>query len=953
VDLPLLLAGPILRRVEPTLVAVWVALRDPATVTLSLWEGRVTAGSGSVFLSSEPPGTKTLRVGKQLHIALAVIKIPKTSPRVLQPGRAYSYDLSIKTATETTTLQALGLLTTGQLFGKQVEPLGFDENFLPSFALPPQELTDLRVIFGSCRGVNNPHLDAMVWIDDLMRDNTAYSYKDPLKRPHQLFLGGDQIYADDVDPVHMRVLIDLGKTLIGTKPSGEALERLMVDSVRRKKPNVATPTSFDDYDPEVTRKESPTTPNDFLLPADHPCFPAGRRLLLSMVDAKMTSKDGDSHLFSLGDFAAMYLSVWSDACWPRTALTPTTSALDLPADDKFMSASLTWPAIVPTFLGAPLDGRESRDFENELSPFQNYEAYLEPRTNDTRRPEQQAKDYSDYVACVHKRLALVRNRLTVFESGLGKVRRVLANIPTFMMFDDHDFTDDWNLNPIWYDRVYTTSLGVNAARNALVSYALFQDWGNDPLKYEKDDYKRLLADIEKLFPADTPGPDQAAADDIDTLLGFKLRGVVDPDGSVSAVNPIITWHFSVPGPQHLAVALDNRTRRSFPSRNGPPGNVAGSLDRTAHTVQTEQMPAGPFTDGKKVLLVIAPLQVLGAPILDELVAPAAYRAFDVKDYNKILQPGLRTGTQGMPGTNPDAIEAWAFDAKTLEALLRRLEPYRQVVLLSGDVHYSAGTVMSYWTKGNNVPARIVQFTSSGFKNVMPSYITTVDKSLSIAHQIVRAKIGAERLGWDVKPLNPIVLPAGKSEKDIPRALRAKLRTQPTLLPTYGWPKGSVINPTQLPDWSWRVEPIFDVRADAARPPAIQPLAIDATANATLDVPNAPHAIDGYHAAAARHQRAVRTLRNSRQILFRSNFGVVRFEQRPSTIPGSGPTVLHAIYEVYTAAKVPEDVGTAPLKPELFMLHVAALEAPQEIRPEQLSLQPVNADSPRVTTSVQV
>ncbi len=66
--LPLLLAGPILRRVEPTLVSVWLALRDPATVTLSLWRDRIAAGSGNVFLSSEPPGTRTLRVGKQLHI---------------------------------------------------------------------------------------------------------------------------------------------------------------------------------------------------------------------------------------------------------------------------------------------------------------------------------------------------------------------------------------------------------------------------------------------------------------------------------------------------------------------------------------------------------------------------------------------------------------------------------------------------------------------------------------------------------------------------------------------------------------------------------------------------------------------------------------------------------------------------------------------------------------------
>jgi hypothetical protein len=947
------LAGPILRRVEPTLVAVWVALRDPATVTLSLWQGRVAAGSGNVFLSSDPPGTKSIRVGKQLHIALAVIKIPKTSPRLLQPGQLYSYDLSIKTATETKTLKTLNLLTTGQLFGKQLEPLGFEENILPSFALPPNDITDLRVIFGSCRDVNNRHLDSMVWIDDLMRDNAAYSYTDAKKRPHQLFLGGDQIYADDVDPLHMRVLIDVGNTLIGTGANGAPLERVMVDNICKKTKD--KPAGFADYGPNITRASSPATPNDFLLPADHACFPPGRRLLLSMVDAQMTSTDGDSHLLALGEFAAMYLSVWSDACWPRV---PATGALNLPADKEVFNpppgaSAALWPDVMATYVGAPLDAKETRGAGDKLSPFQNYEAFRDKPPDDPDAKDNEKK-FGEHLACVAKKLKNARDRLTTFESGLGKVRRVLANIPTYMMFDDHDVTDDWNLNPIWYDRVYTTSLGVTTVRNALVCYALFQDWGNDPLKYEKDDYKALLANIQKLFPADTPGPDLTAANNIDAQFGFNLRGVPDPvDGSVSAVNPVITWHFSVPGPQHLAVAIDNRTRRSFPSRLGPPGNVAGSLDRTAHTVQTEQIPAGPFTDGKKVLLVIAPLQVLGAPILDELVAPAAYRAFDAKDFSEKLQPGLRTGSRGMPGTNPDAIEAWAFDVKTLEALLRRLEPYRQVVLLSGDVHYSAGTVMSYWTKGNNAPARIVQFTSSGFKNVMPPYITTVDRSLSIAHQIVRSTIGSERLGWDVQPANPIVLPAGKTDKDVPRALRAKLRAEPTFLPTYGWPKGSVINPTQLPDWSWRVEPLFDVRANEGRPPAIQALPLDPTANATLDVPDAPHAIDGYQTAAARHQRAVLTLRNSRQILFRSNFGLVRFEQRPSSTPGTGPTVLHAIYEVYTAAKVPEDVGTAPLKPELFMLHVAALEAPQAIRPEQLSLQPVNADGPRVTTSVQV
>ena len=136
-----------------------------------------------------------------------------------------------------------------------------------------------------------------------------------------------------------------------------------------------------------------------------------------------------------------------------------------------------------------------------------------------------------------------------------------------------------------------------------------------------------------------------------------------------ARNPVIKWHYCVPGTKHLAVAIDNRTRRSFVSRIGPPGNIECSLDPTAVTPHTEQIPAGPLADGKEVLLVIAPLQVLGPPLLDELIAPASFRAFDAKSYSAKLDPNLARGSRGMQGTDPDAIEAWAFDPLTLEALL--------------------------------------------------------------------------------------------------------------------------------------------------------------------------------------------------------------------------------------------------------------------------------------------
>ena len=36
-----------------------------------------------------------------------------------------------------------------------------------------------------------------------------------------------------------------------------------------------------------------------------------------------------------------------------------------------------------------------------------------------------------------------------YHAGLPKVRRLLANVPTYMTFDDHEVTDDWNINGAW------------------------------------------------------------------------------------------------------------------------------------------------------------------------------------------------------------------------------------------------------------------------------------------------------------------------------------------------------------------------------------------------------------------------------------------------------------------------------------------------------------------------
>ena len=43
--------------------------------------------------------------------------------------------------------------------------------------------------------------------------------------------------------------------------------------------------------------------------------------------------------------------------------------------------------------------------------------------------------------------------------GVPRVRRLLANVPSFMIFDDHEVTDDWNITPRWAKQTRANALG--------------------------------------------------------------------------------------------------------------------------------------------------------------------------------------------------------------------------------------------------------------------------------------------------------------------------------------------------------------------------------------------------------------------------------------------------------------------------------------------------------------
>jgi hypothetical protein len=502
---------------------------------------------------------------------------------------------------------------------------------------------------------------------------------------------------------------------------------------------------------------------------------------------------------------------------------------------------------------------------------------------------------------------------------------------------------------MWRDRVLPTALGQTILGNGMLAYALFQDWGNDPLRYDEGLRADLLTRATELVPAGAnSGPAKAPFERLAHLFGHDETN--KPDGvAFRPVNPPIHWHFKVDAPTHRTIALDNRTRRSYASRLGPPGNVSPDA-------MVDQIPLPPLLAGQELLVVIAPLQVIGPPVIDDVVAPLTYRIFDlasaVGDDFDTSSRSL-SGLRGMYGTNPDAIETWAFDAPTFEHLLQRLEPYRRVVLLSGDVHNSSGSAMSYWRGEAATPARLVQFTSSGFKNVMPAMINAVDRAAGFAQQMVRANLGTERIGWERPVDDMVLLPPDHTLADLIPNMRSRLVSTPVLLPTWGWPNGNDprsdrlappnpnpapgdpppydpgketrLNPQAPPDWRWRITALLDTRRDLERPDPIQPKEIDLD-KVDRDLEAEDTLIDAYQAVATRHQHALGHLRNARQILFRANYGLCRFQRNADT---GG---LEAVHEVYTAFADPNQPAAEAPKAEPYLMQVAALDPDDDDEP---------------------
>lgn len=743
--MPLILAGPILRRTESEAVTVWLALKAPREVKLKVYS--TEGGTGEIvdrlLLQGE---SSTVQLGKYLHV-VAVTAKPRDG-NFLTSRQIYAYDIEFAGRPEPSGVPELEneresliscLWPTApdlSLLGPQT--ISYFNHQLPTFALPPDDLNYLRIVHGSCRKPHGGGRDALPILDSSIEQfaNMANS------RPHQLFLTGDQIYGDDVADPMLWALTDAGDALLGWKENLPLMDAQIQDNLctsipkNPKKGNkirdrvkVSTESQFQQqaeakykYKQPVDLK--PGTRTD--IARDCGGFTA---MLVNKPD------NAKSHLFGLGEYYAMYLLVWSPVLWC----------------DRF------------------------------------------PKGKDICENVKQAK--------VWDREAF---ELESFSRNLWRVRRAIANVPTYTICDDHDVSDDWYLNREWCHRVLGKPLGRRVVQNALMAYAVFQAWGNTPAQFEGGKAgDKLLTTAEKW--SESAGSDASAWEEAALYLGipridietnlpkFKLDEdvlILDRDEEV------LNWHFTVRSFKHEVIVLDTRTWRGYPTESAidPPMLLThkGFEEQIQQPLRETDLLNATGEFEIEATLVVVPTNLVGLWIID------AVQKLDVEQ-GKVF--------------NSDAGDAWNFHELAFVKLLSEFFKQRaRVIVLTGDIHYAAAVRLSYWsdrhfgdspTEINRQDAcstgeekeGVLGLNEAGYKsNFQYSVLAQLTASALINEEwkthLIHTKIKSllperrhERLGWN-EPLELVKISRINRKKSVAAAVK---------------------NKQSLPDWGYQVD----------------------------------------------------------------------------------------------------------------------------------------------------
>lgn len=251
-----------------------------------------------------------------------------------------------------------------------------------------------------------------------------------------------------------------------------------------------------------------------------------------------------------------------------------------------------------------------------------------------------------------------------FKEGLPEVERALAHIPVYMIFDDHDITDDWNLTREWEEHVYGNPFSRRIVGNALLGYFLCQGLGNPKYTWEN-----LIEPAQQCF---------------------KNQRLCEQGTFINILLEHSHWQYKLDTNPPIQV-LDTRTQRWRSESN--PRKPSGLMDWEALCELQQDI------IGQKSVIMVSAAPVYGVKLIE-----AIQRVFITFGGALVV----------------DA-ENWMAHKGTASVMLnifRHIKTPPNFIILSGDVHYSFVYDISLRFRRNS--PKITQFTASGIHNQFPN-----------------------------------------------------------------------------------------------------------------------------------------------------------------------------------------------------------------------------------------
>ncbi|MFS1289259.1 alkaline phosphatase D family protein [Pseudomonas piscis] len=270
--LPPVLAGPLLRRLEPSRLVLWLVGSQPLSLTLQLQ----AEGAAIQELTLDEHQCQVVAVGRDAYIHLIDVSLDAALPEDVP----VAYDLLLSDAQHG--LQGMAAWAPHLLYGNARRA---------EFVLHSR--ID-NLLHGSCRKPHHPAPDGLLCADRLLAQKPAT--KD---RPALLLMSGDQIYADDVAGPMLRAIHALIERL---GLFDEQLEGAVVDDSQALYCHHASYYQRAELLPAL--KSNETLRERFFGGVKKPIF---------------TSSSADNHLVTFAEVLAMYLLAWSPVPWSLIA----------------------------------------------------------------------------------------------------------------------------------------------------------------------------------------------------------------------------------------------------------------------------------------------------------------------------------------------------------------------------------------------------------------------------------------------------------------------------------------------------------------------------------------------------------------------------------------------------------------------------------------------------------